>query len=178
MSNTKIDNLVVGKRYFVDVWWNLHNTVRDCEPYQFVGEFMKLNYIPTKRETNEHGLVIVTSPARTEVIFRLLDHYGIRQNKDIRVSSINHFYSSYRPKSIELCHRRAVMNLRLPLDIRRYMRAFMEKRQKGLRKRLQIEKRNGRDMKSTSKQHVKRTKHPPNKRKMWPGKYRKKSPGK
>lgn len=50
MTNTKIDNLVAGKRYFVDVWWNLYNTVRDCEPYQFVGEFQEINYIPTKRE--------------------------------------------------------------------------------------------------------------------------------
>jgi hypothetical protein len=169
MTNTKIDNLVAGKRYFVDVWWNLYNTVRDCEPYQFVGEFQEINYIPTKRETNDHGLVIVTAPARTEVIFSLLDHYGIRQNKDIRVSSMNHFYSSYRPKSIELCHRCAIMKLRLPLDIRRYMRTFMEKGQRNLRKILQIEKRNGRDMKPTNKQHVKRTKHTQNKRKIQPG---------
>ena len=155
MTTTKIDNLVVGKRYFVDVWWNLYNTVRDYEPYQFIGEFRKIVYIPTKRETNSHGLVTVVTPARTEVIFRLLDHYGVRQNKDIRVSSMNHFYASYRPKSIELCHTRAIMKLQLPLDLTRYVTTFMETRQKNLKNLLQIEKRNKKNMKPTRKQHVK-----------------------
>ena len=158
MTSTKIDNLVVGKRYFVDVWWNLYNTVRDYEPYQFVGEFRKIIYIPTKRETNSHGLVSVVTPARTEVIFRLLDQYGARQNKDIRVSSMNQFYASYRPKSIELCHRRAIMKLQLPLELTRYVTTFMETRQKNLKNILQIEKRKGQNMKSTRKQHVKRNK--------------------
>lgn len=155
MTTTKIDNLVVGKRYFVDVWWNLYNTVRDYEPYQFIGEFRKIVYIPAKRETNSHGLVTVVTPARTEVIFRLLDHYGVRQNKDIRVSSMNHFYASYRPKSIELCHRRAIMKLQLPLDLTQYVTTFMETRQKNLKNLLQIEKRNKKNMKPTRKQHVK-----------------------
>ena len=155
MTTTKIDNLVVGKRYFVDVWWNLYNTVRDYEPYQFIGEFRKIVYIPTKRETNSHGLVTVVTPARTEVIFRLLDHYGVRQNKDIRVSSMNHFYASYRPKSIELCHTRAIMKLQLPLDLTRYVTTFMETRQKNLKNLLQIEKRNEKNMKSPRKQHAK-----------------------
>ena len=155
MTTTKIDNLVVGKRYFVDVWWNLYNTVRDYEPYQFIGEFRKIVYIPTKRVTNSHGLVTVVTPARTEVIFRLLDHYGVRQNKDIRVSSMNHFYASYRPKSIELCHTRAIMKLQLPLDLTRYVTTFMETRQKNLKNLLQIEKRNKKNMKPTRKQYVK-----------------------
>ena len=155
MTTTKIDNLVVGKRYFVDVWWNLYNTVRDYEPYQFIGEFQKIVYIPTKRETNSHGLVTVVTPARTEVIFRLLDHYGVRQNKDIRVSSMNHFYASYRPKSIELCHTRAIMKLQLPLDLTRYVTTFMETRQKNLKNLLQIEKRNKKHIKPIRKQHDK-----------------------
>lgn len=155
MTSTKIDNLVVGKRYFVDVWWNLYNTVRDYEPYQFVGEFRKIVYIPTKRETNSHGLVTVVTPARTEVIFTLLDHYGVRQNKDIRVSSMNHFYASYRPKSIELCHTRAIMKLQLPLDLTRYVTTFMETRQKNLKNLIQIEKRNKKNMKPTRKKYVK-----------------------
>lgn len=158
MTSTKVDNLVVGKRYFVEAWWNLYNTVRDYEPYQFIGEFRKIEYIPTKRETNSHGLVTVITPARTEVIFCLIDQYGNRQNRDIRVSSMNQFYSSYRPKSIELCYRRAIMKLHLPLDLRRYVRMFIENRQKSLKKILQIEKRNEQKRKPTSKQHVKSNK--------------------
>jgi len=163
MSSTKIDNLVRGKRYFVDVWWNLYNTVRDYEPYQFIGEFQRIYYIPTKRETNNHGLVTVITPARTEVVFRLLDQYGVRQNRDIRVSSMNYFYASYKPKSIELCQRRAIMKLQLPLDLRRYVKTFMETRQKSLRKLLQIEKRNGQIMKPTRNKHAKRYQRTQNK---------------
>ena len=156
---TKIDNLVVGKRYFVDVWWNLYNTVRDCEPYQFIGEFKKINYIPTKRHTNIHGLVTVITPARTEVIFHMFDQYGVRQNRDIHVSSINHFYASYRPKSIELCHKRAIMKLQLPFDVKKQVTCFIETRQKNIQKLLQIEKRNGNSINSTHNPNDKRNRH-------------------
>ena len=53
---------------------------------------------------------------------------------------MNHFYASYRPKSIELCHTRAIMKLQLPLDLTRYVTTFMETRQKNLKNLLQLKK--------------------------------------
>ena len=174
---TKVDNLVPRKRYCIDVWWNLSNNVRYCEPYQFMGEFVQTNHIaakkhtnsnglvtefvqtnhiPAKKHTNSNGLVTLLAPARTEVLFRCIDHYGHRENEYIRVSSINQFHSSYRPKSIELCHRQAIMKLRLPTDIKRYLRSFMETRHKHTRKSLQIEKIK---TQNTTRTHHSRSKH-------------------
>ena len=153
---TKVDNLVPRKRYCIDVWWNLSNNVRYCEPYQFMGEFVQTNHIPAKKHTNSHGLVTLLAPARTEVLFRRIDHYGHRENESIRVSSINQFHSSYRPKCIELCHRQAIMKLRLPTDIKRYLRSFMETRHKHTRKSLQIEKIK---TQNTTRTHHSRSKH-------------------
>ena len=125
-SLTKIDNLIPGKRYFVDVWWNLHNTIREREPYQFIGIFRRIVYIPAKRHVNLHGFVYIQQPARTEVVFTVLDHLGKEKKQEIHVSSMNSFYSSYRPKSLELCRRKAIMRLRLPYDLKWYLRKFVD----------------------------------------------------
>ena len=125
-SLTKTDNLIHGKRYFVDVWWNLHNTIREKQPYQFIGIFRRTNYVPAKKYINPHGLVHIIRPARTEVIFNILDHLGQEQPQELKVSSMNSFYSSYRPKSLELCRRKAIMRLRLPSDLKWYLRKFVD----------------------------------------------------
>ena len=125
-SLTKIDNLIPGKRYFVDVWWNIHNTIREREPYQFIGIFRRIVYVPAKKHINQHGLVYIQRPARSEVLFTILDHLGKEKKQEINVSSMNSFYSSYRPKSLELCRRKAVMRLRLPYDLKWYLRKFVD----------------------------------------------------
>lgn len=125
-SPTKTDNLIIGKRYFVDVWWNLHNTIREREPYQFIGIFRHILYIPAIRHVNRHGLIHIIRPARTEVCFTILDHLGQEQPQEINVSSMNSFYSSYRPKSLEICRRKAIMKLKLPYDLKWYLRKFID----------------------------------------------------
>lgn len=97
MLITHIDLLYPGTDYWVDVRWNLANTIRVDEPDHFVGKFVRLQYVPgTHAEYPESGLIVKSEPSRTDVIF--MDINGHERH----VSSLNRFYQRYRPTQIDI----------------------------------------------------------------------------
>jgi hypothetical protein len=107
MLITHIDSLCPGMDYWVDVRWNLINTVRVDEPTHFVGKFMRLRYVSAPHyECPDSEFIIIRDPSRTDVIF--MDNNGHERH----VSSMNRFYQRYRPTQIDLSRKMAIRQLR------------------------------------------------------------------
>ena len=107
MLITRIDMLCSGEDYWVDVRWNITNTMRIDYSDHFVGKFVRLHYVMgTYDEYTESGLIIMRDPGRTDVIF--LDINGHERH----VSSMNIFYKRYRPTQIEIIRKMEIHRLR------------------------------------------------------------------
>ena len=107
MLITHVDMFCPGMDYWVDMRWNLLNTMRIDEPTHFVGKFVRLRYVSgTHDEYPESGLIIISEPSRTDVIF--MDNNGHERH----VSSMNRFYQRYRPTQIDLSRKMAIRQLR------------------------------------------------------------------
>ena len=97
MLITHVDMFCSGVDYWVDVRWNLTNTMRIDAPTNFVGKFVRLRYVSgTHDEYPESGLIIISEPSRTDVIFMDID------GNEQQVSSMNRFYQRYRPTQIDI----------------------------------------------------------------------------
>lgn len=122
MTSIRIDSLIPGTEYWVDIHWNLSNTVRTDNPDNFVGKFVRLEYIAGKTHTNsESGLVTMIKPGRTNVVFQ----YGCN-GYERYVSSMNKFYQRYRPPIIDIRNKNNLRNLinEFPPEIRRIIESF------------------------------------------------------
>ena len=107
MLTTYIDSLCPGMDYWVDVRWNLTNTMRIDAPTHFIGKFMRLRYVSgTHDEYPVSGLIMIHDPCRTDVIFQ--DINGHEQ----QVSSLNRFYQRYRPTQIDISRKMEIRRLR------------------------------------------------------------------
>jgi hypothetical protein len=121
MLITHIDLLCPGMDYWVDMRWNLINTMRVEEPTHFVGKFMRLRYVSgTHTEYPESGLIVISDPSRTDVIF--LDINGCERH----VSSMNIFYQRYRPMQTDLIRKMEIYRLRVhfPPELLRIITSF------------------------------------------------------
>lgn len=106
MLITYIDSLCPGMDYWVDVRWNLTNTMRVDEPTHFMGKFVRLRYVSgTHTEYPESGLII-SEHSRTDVVFIDIDGH------ERQVSSLNRFYQRYIPTQIDLSRKMAIRQLR------------------------------------------------------------------
>ena len=108
MLITHVGMLCPGMDYWVDVRWNLFNTLPLLEPEQhFVGKFMRLRYVSGPHyECPASEFIIISEPSRTDVIF--MDNNGHERH----VSSMNRFYQRYRPTQIDLSRKMAIRQLR------------------------------------------------------------------
>jgi hypothetical protein len=121
MLTTYVGSLCPGMDYWVDVRWNLINTIRTDVPTHFVGKFMRLRYVSgTYDEYPETGLVVRHDPSRTDVIFQ--DIHGHER----QVSSMNKFYQRYRPTQIDISRKMKIRQLRVhfPPELRRIITTF------------------------------------------------------
>lgn len=122
MTSIRIDSLIPGTEYWVDIHWNLLNTVRTDNPEHFVGKFIRLEYIIGKTRTNpETGLVTMIEPGRTNIVFQ----YGCNGHER-HVSSMNKFYQRYRPPIIDIRNKNNLRNLinQFPPEILRIIESF------------------------------------------------------
>ena len=121
MLITHIDSLCPGMDYWVDMRWNLLNTMRIDAPTHFVGKFVKLRYVSgTYDEYTDSGLIIMRDPSRTDVIFQDIDGH------ERHVSSMNKFYQRYRPTQTDIIRNREIRKLRVhfPPELRRIITEF------------------------------------------------------
>jgi len=121
MSRVGLDSLIPGREYWVDQYWDIFNTVRNHVPNQFVGKFVKLEYITGKYHiSSSSGLITICDSGRTNVIFH--DANG----HDRTVSSLNNFYQRYQPSLIDIRNKNNILCLRehFPPELRRIISSF------------------------------------------------------
>jgi tRNA splicing ligase len=120
MCSTRVNNLVPNMEYWVDIRWNLFNTVRNDIPIHFIGKFVRLSYVTGETHTYPSGLVMIREPGRTDVIFQDMDG-----NERI-VSSMNKFYKRYCPSLFDIRKKNYIFQLRkhIPVELRRIITSY------------------------------------------------------
>lgn len=115
----KIYDLVPGKRYMIDIQWNLTNDLRIPNSNYMIGTFLASNYVRGRTYSYDSGLRVLLSRSRLETEF------NINGNKTI-VSSVNKFYEILTPPKdiIEQVHK--IFTLPLPNDIKKYICKYVE----------------------------------------------------
>ena len=115
----KIYDLIPGKRYMIDIQWNLTNDLRIPNSNYMIGTFLASNYIRGRTYSYDTGLQVLLSRSRLETEF------NIDGNKTI-VSSVNKFYEVLTPPKdiIEKAHK--IFTLHLPNDIKKYICKYIE----------------------------------------------------
>jgi len=112
-------DLIPGRRYMIDIQWNLTNDLRIPNSNYMIGTFLASNYIRGRTYSYDTGLQVLLSRSRLETEF------NIDGNKTI-VSSVNKFYEVLTPPKdiIEKAHK--IFTLHLPNDIKKYICKYIE----------------------------------------------------
>ena len=115
----KTYDLIPGKKYMIDIQWNLTNNLRIPNSNYMIGTFVASNYIRVRTYSYDSGLQVLLSRSRFETEF-IIDG-----NKTI-VSSVNKFYEVLTPPKdiIEQAHK--IFTLPLPNDIKKYICKYVE----------------------------------------------------
>ena len=115
----KAYDLIPGKKYMIDIQWNLTNDLRISNSNYAIGTFLASNYIRGRTYSYDTGLQVLLSRSRLETEF------NIDGNKTI-VSSVNKFYVILTPPKdiIEKAHK--IFTLHLPNDIKKYICKYIE----------------------------------------------------
>lgn len=115
----KAYDLIPGKKYMIDIQWNLTNDVRIPNSNYAIGTFLASNYIRGRTYSYDTGLQVLLSCSRLETEF------NIDGNKTI-VSSVNKFYEVLTPPNdiIDKVHK--IFTLHLPNDIKKYICKYIE----------------------------------------------------
>ena len=115
----KTYDLIPGKRYMIDIQWNLTNDLRIPNSNYAICTFLASNYIRGRTYSYYTGLQVLLSRSRLETEF------NIDGNKTI-VSSVNKFYEVLIPPKdiIEKAHK--IFTLHLPNDIKKYICKYIE----------------------------------------------------
>jgi len=111
-------NLIPGKRYMIDIQWNLTNDLMVLNRDYMVGTFLSSNYIRGRSYSYDTGLKVLLSRSRLETEFTI-------DGNKIIVSSVNKFYEVLSPPKdiIEKAHQ--IFTLPLPNDIKKYIHKYL-----------------------------------------------------
>jgi len=112
-------NLIPGKKYMIDVQWNLTNDLRLPNNYTIIGTFIQSNFVRGRTQSFDTGLQLLLSRSRYETLFNI-------EGKPRIVSSVNKFYEIITPSSTEFAGLRQLYSLPLPNDIKKYICSFTD----------------------------------------------------
>ena len=83
-------NLVPGKKYLIEVQWNLTNDLRLPATQTMIGTFLQSSYVRGRTCSFDTGLQLLLSRSRYETSFSI-------DGKSSIVSSVNKFYEILSP---------------------------------------------------------------------------------
>ena len=83
-------DLVPGRKYMIDIQWNLTNDLRIPNGYYLLGTFISSNYIRGRTYSYDSGLKVLLSRSRMETIFNV-------DGEKLIISSVNKFYEILYP---------------------------------------------------------------------------------
>ena len=115
----KTYDLIPGKKYMIDIQWNLTNNLRIPNSNYMIGTFVASNYIRGRTHSYDSGLQVLLSRSRFELEF------NINGNKTI-ISSVNKFYEVLTPPKDIIEQAYKIFTLPLPNDIKKYICKYVE----------------------------------------------------
>ena len=115
----KTYDLIPGKKYMIDIQWNLTNNLRIPNSNYMIGTFVASNYIRGRTHSYDSGLQVLLSRSRFELEF------NINGNKTI-ISSVNKFYEVFTPPKDIIEQAYKIFTLPLPNDIKKYICKYVE----------------------------------------------------
>lgn len=125
-----VQNLIPGKKYFIDVEWNIKSDFRTDNGHSFIGTFVNSAFVKGRTYSFDTGLEILLSRSRYEATFKI---NGILQT----VSAANHFYKRINPSACEIAsvYRIYTLPIILPLELKKNICDYaVNKRNKYYRK--------------------------------------------
>ena len=114
----KAQHLVPGKKYLIDVQWNLTNNLRMQTSDAIIGVFVRNTYVRGRTGSFDSGLQILLSRSRYESTF-LVD------GEEHTVSSVNKFYEVITPSACDFAMIRNIYALPLPLDLKKIVGRYL-----------------------------------------------------
>lgn len=117
------DNLKTGKKYLIEVQWNLTNNLRMLNTTILTGTFVDYVYVRGRTQSFDSGLQLLLSRSRFEMIFNI---DGTNHN----ISSVNKFYEILTPRPAELASVYSIYTLPLPNDLKKEINYFVGNRKK------------------------------------------------
>jgi len=118
LLKTSPQNLKVGKKYFVDVRWNLTNNLRVDNHYTFIGIYKDSSYVRGRTHSFDSGLQVLLAPSRYEVKFEV---DGLHQ----KISSSNAFYEIVNPPERQIASISCLFKLKLPIELKKYISSYL-----------------------------------------------------
>ena len=115
----KAYDLIPGKRYMIDIQWNLTNDLRIPNSHYMIGTFITSNYVRGRTHSYDSGLKVLLSRSRIETQFNIS---GIQTT----VSSVNKFYEILHPPKDIISKIHEIITLPLPNDIKKYICKYVE----------------------------------------------------
>jgi len=110
-------NLIPGKKYMIEVQWNLTNDLRLPSTYITIGTFIRSSYVRGRSQSFDTGLQLLLSRSRYESTFYI-------DGKIMVVSSVNKFYEILYPSPSDFEALRQLHSFCLPNDIKKYISSF------------------------------------------------------
>jgi hypothetical protein len=118
-----VDNLKPGKKYLIEVQWNLTNNLRMLNTTVLTGTFVDYVYVRGRTRSFDSGLQLLLSRSRFELVFNI-------DGKKHHISSVNKFYEILTPSSAELASVYSIYRLPLPNDLKKEINYFIGNRKK------------------------------------------------
>jgi hypothetical protein len=113
-----IQNLKRGKKYIIEVQWNITNDLRLPTTYTMIGTFVQSGYVRGRTHSFDSGLQMLVSRSRYEATFNI---DGIEKV----VSSANKFYEIIVPKEDEIARAHKINELPLPTDMKKEISTYI-----------------------------------------------------
>ena len=117
------DNLKTGKKYLIELQWNLTNNLRMINTTILTGTFVDYVYVRGRTRSFDSGLQLLLSRSRFEMVFNI---DGANHN----ISSVNKFYEILKPSPAELASVYSIYTLPLPNDLKKEINYFVGNRKK------------------------------------------------
>ena len=112
-------NLIPGKKYLIEVQWNLTNDLRLPTHYTMIGSFVQSSFVRGRTHSFDTGLQLLLSRSRYETSFSI-------DGKLSTVSSYNKFYEIITPTPSDFASQCYLYSLPLPNDIKKYISSFTD----------------------------------------------------
>ena len=117
------DNLKPGKKYLIEVQWNLTNNMRMPDTTILTGAFVNYVYVRGRTRSFDSGLQLLLSRSRFEMVFNI-------DGTNINISSVNKFYEILTPSPAEFASVYSIYTLPLPNELKKEINYFVGNRKK------------------------------------------------